>query len=88
MSDFIVNFVKNKKSMIMESALSNMQKELLKLYSTNIPDEELHEIKLLLANYFAAKATNEVDKLWEENNWNEETMNKWANEHNRSKGSH
>jgi hypothetical protein len=70
------------------AALSNMQKELLKLYATNIPDEELQEIKLLLSNYFAEKATKEVDKLWEEKNWNKETMNKWANEHNRSKGSH
>ena len=84
-----VNFVRDKKLEAMgAAALSNMQKELLKLYATNIPDEELHEIKILLSNHFAGKATKEVDKLWEENNWNKETMNKWANEHNRSKGSH
>ncbi len=70
------------------TALSNMQKELLKLYSTDIPDEQLNEIKLLLSNYFADKATQEMDKLWDENNWNNDTMNQWANEHNRSKGSH
>lgn len=70
------------------SVLSNMQKELLKLYSTDIPDEQLEEIKLLLSNYFADKATEEMDKLWDKNNWNEQTMNQWANEHNRSKGSH
>lgn len=69
------------------SVLSNMQKELLKLYGTNIPDEELKEIKLLLSNYFADKATAEMEKLWEENNWDELTMNQWANEHNRRKGS-
>jgi len=30
--------------------LSNMQKELLKLYSTEIPDAQLQEIKYLLSN--------------------------------------
>jgi hypothetical protein len=69
------------------TVLSNMQKELLKLYSTDIPDEQLEEIKLLLSNYFADKATEEMDRLWDKNNWNEQTMNQWANEHNRSKGS-
>jgi len=67
------------------NVLSNMQRELLKLYSTGIPDEQLHEIKLLLSRYFAEKATEEVDRLWEENNWTKDSMNQWANEHNRSK---
>ncbi len=70
------------------TALSNMQKELLKLYATNIPDEQLKEIKVLLSNYFANKASDEVDKLWDENKWDEETMKEWANEHNRGKDRH
>jgi len=61
--------------------LSNMQKELLKLYSTEIPEVQLLEIKYLLSNYFADKASDEMDRLWDENNWNDQTMNKWANEH-------
>jgi len=68
--------------------LSNMQKELLKLYSTEIPDSQLQEIKFLLSNYFANKATDEMDRLWDDNNWNDQTMNQWANEHNRVKDSH
>jgi hypothetical protein len=67
--------------------LSNMQKELLKLYSTEIPDGQLQEIKYLLSNYFADKASDEMDRLWDENNWNDQTMNQWANEHNRHQGS-
>ena len=70
------------------SSLTNIQRELLKLYSTNIPDDELEEIQMLLGNYFAEKATREFNKLWKENIWNNDTMNQWANEHNRSKGSH
>ncbi len=72
----------------MGTAFSNMQIELLKLYSTNIPDEQLREIKLLLSHYFADKAADEVDRLWDEKKWNNDTMNQWANEHNRSKNSH
>ncbi len=48
--------------------LSNLQVELLKIYSTNLPDEQLMEIKLLLSNYFANKVTTEMDLLWEHTN--------------------
>ena len=33
------------------------------------------------ANYFAKKATEEMDKLWIKNNWNNKTMEFWAQEH-------
>jgi hypothetical protein len=62
-------------------ALTNLQMQLLKSFSFDIPTEQLEEIKTLLGNYFASKATAEIDKLWIENNWSQETMNKWANEH-------
>jgi hypothetical protein len=68
--------------------LSNIQKELLKLYSTDIPEDQLHEIKFLLSNFFAEKASDEMDRLWDENKWDDQTMNQWANEHNRPQGSH
>jgi len=68
--------------------LSNMQKELLKLYSTDIPEDQLQEIKFLLSNFFAEKASDEMDRLWDENKWDDQTMNQWENEHNRPQGSH
>jgi hypothetical protein len=70
------------------TVLSNMQKELLKLYSKGVPDEQLEEVKLILGNYFASKATEEMDRLWKENNWSNDTMKNWRNEHNRRKDSH
>jgi hypothetical protein len=30
------------------------------------------------------KATDEMDRLWDENNWSEETMKEWSNEHLRT----
>ena len=63
--------------MVIDQPLSNLQLELLKLYSMELSDEQLLEVKRLLAKYFAEKATNEMDRLWEENNWNQDTMSEW-----------
>lgn len=60
--------------------LTNMQIELLKLFQYNLPEKQLIEIKNMLAKYFADTATAEMDKLWEENNWNNDVMKDWANE--------
>lgn len=66
-------------------SLSNIQIELLKLYSNNISDYKLFEIKKLLGKYFAQKATEKMDKFWEENDLKEQDMKNWTNEHNRIK---
>ena len=67
----------------METAekLTNLQLELLKIFSVKLSEQQLLEIKEVLANYFASKATEEMDKLWEANGWTEETMKQWRNEH-------
>ena len=61
--------------------LTNLQLELLKIFSYQLKPQQLTDIKNLLANYFAEQATQETDKLWEENNWDNYTMTEWANEH-------
>jgi len=64
--------------------LTNLQLELLKIFSYQLNQQQLTDIKNLLANYFAEQATQEMDKLWEENNWDNNTMEEWANEHLRT----
>ncbi len=64
--------------------LSNLQLELLNIFSRNLPDEELLEIKSILSAYFAEKATKEMDRLWDEKGWTQETMQQWLNEHMRT----
>lgn len=66
--------------------LSNLQLELLKMFKYELSDEQLLEIKSMLAKYFADKATKEMDRLWEENGWTNETMKAWGQEHMRSSG--
>jgi len=60
--------------------LTNVQLELLKLFQYNLPDKQLAEIKNMLAKYFAKSATAEMDKLWDENGWDNETVRDWATE--------
>jgi len=67
------------------TALSNLQLELLKLYSNGISEQQLFEIKLLLARYFAEKATDAMDKIWDEQDLTAETMIEWSHEHYRIK---
>ncbi|MBC7796057.1 MAG: hypothetical protein H7Z37_04200 [Pyrinomonadaceae bacterium] len=68
--------------------LSNVQKELLKIYANGVSDETLFEIKRILAAHFAEKATQEMDKLLEERDLTEQNIIDWTNEHNRVSSRH
>lgn len=76
--------------MAASSSISNMQQELLKLYSANIAEADLLNIKRYLAKYFASKAIEEADSIWEDKGYTNETMNKWLTEDKNSddKGNH
>ncbi|MEI7866395.1 MAG: hypothetical protein WCI11_00780 [Candidatus Methylumidiphilus sp.] len=63
--------------------LTNLQLELLKVFSYQLNQQQLTDIRNLLANYFAEQATREMDKLWEQQEWDENMMVEWANEHMR-----
>ena len=60
--------------------LSNLQHELLKLYSSDIGEGDLLHIKRYLAGYFADKAIQEADKVWDAKSYSNDTMNQWLNE--------
>ncbi|MDQ3064070.1 MAG: hypothetical protein M3R14_14595 [Acidobacteriota bacterium] len=67
--------------------LSNLQIELLKMYSNGVSEKNLHEIKLMLAKYFADNASDAMDEVWEERNLTAQDMIDWTNEHNRAQNS-
>ena len=58
--------------------LTNLQLELLKLYQFQLNEKQLKEIKDLLSKYFAESASDEMDRLWDEKGWSNDTMDKWA----------
>ena len=66
------------------NTMSNLQLEILRLYGNGVSEENLLEIKTILAKYFADKATDAMDKIWDEKGLTEQTMVDWTNEHNRT----
>lgn len=67
------------------SPLSNLQLELLTLYAAKVSEEDLYQIKLMIGNYFAEKASKAMDSFLDENDISIESYNSWADEHNRAK---
>lgn len=67
------------------SSLSNIQRELLKMFAHDLPESQLQEIRALLAKYFAERVDAETDRLWKEKGWSEEQMDRWSKEHMRKK---
>ncbi len=59
--------------------LSNVQLELLKLFSTNMSDGELAELRTVLANFYAEKAILKADQIWDEKGFSNELMDTWLN---------
>ena len=60
--------------------LSNIQKEILKLYSKDLSNKELEELNSILGKYYAQKASKKADKIWDDKNFSEETIEEWLNE--------
>lgn len=70
--------------MVSPAKLTNLQVELLQTFAYTLPEEQLVEIRQLLAQYFLDKADAEMDRLWQENDWSEETIEAWAKGHERT----
>ena len=64
-----------------------MQLELLEMFATRrMSPEELRDIKLLIANYYAQKADAALEDLFEERGWDtQEKVKEWGAGHDRLK---
>ena len=60
------------------------QLDLLRMFSVNVPEEDWEAIREHVKLYFAEKATTEMDKLFEENKWTDQTINDLLNTHMRT----
>lgn len=60
--------------------LNKAQLELLKIFSKINSEEELQELKKLIGQYYAKKATDEANRIWEERTLTQEDMDKWLHE--------
>lgn len=75
----IFNSLLNFMETIRKQNFTNVQKELLKLYAREVSEEELLEIRQLLANYFAKTAIVNADKVWDKNGYDEDWVNRMLN---------
>ena len=56
--------------------LTNVQQELLKLFATNLPDEQLQELREVIAIFLIEKARDQADTIWDEQKYDEKTIEK------------
>jgi hypothetical protein len=68
-----------------QPAFTNLQLELLRVFARQVSDEDIQAIRKMLAQYFAIKAMNLADQVWEKNNWTEQDAFNMMNEHQRIK---
>jgi hypothetical protein len=61
--------------------LTNVQMELLRLYSTGISDEQLLELKEVISRFLFEKAMDLADAEWDKRGYSPATVEGWlANE--------
>jgi hypothetical protein len=54
--------------------LSNVQAELLKLFSAEIPENHLLELKKVIAKFLLDKARDKADAIWDEKGYTDDTL--------------
>lgn len=68
----------------LNTPLTNAQLEVVQLFSLNLSDEELQELKRILIAYKAARLLRKADEVWETNKWSQETMDQFLQSHLRT----
>ena len=54
--------------------LTNVQLELLKVFAMGVSDEEVLEIRRMLARYFMQKSVKEATNIWTERQYETDTL--------------
>ena len=66
------------------TVLNDAQLELLKMMSFFSTPEALRDLKQAISNYFARKAEDEIDRLWENGSLTDAKVNGFRNLHERT----
>jgi len=69
-------------TMLPATKFTPLQQELLSLYSMDLSEDELKEIKKLLSQYFWDRMQKKVDKAVEELGYTQEDFDAWLNDPN------
>jgi hypothetical protein len=58
-------------TLIAQPILTNLQVELLKVFAMQLPDEQLRELRSLIARFLMEKVNTRIDKISEERDYDE-----------------
>jgi hypothetical protein len=59
------------KSQSIKQPFSNVQLELLKVFAHHVSDNDLIDLRQVLADFFSKKAVVAADAAWDKNGWSE-----------------
>lgn len=65
--------------------LSNVQLELLRVFARQVSDNDLSDLRQMIAEFFAHRAVVAADVAWDKNGWSETDVQRLLNTKLRSK---
>ena len=68
-------------NIVQSKPFTPFQIEMLELVSKVSSEVEMQDIRRLLGQYFAKRAEDALDRLWDEGVLNEGVIEEWKNEH-------
>lgn len=68
----------------LDSPLNQTQLEILRMFNTELSEEELVALKRLFVQFLAEKAKRLANQVWEEKGWTNEDMKRLAHTHMRT----
>ena len=74
----------NKNEVMASTVLNEAQMSILRLLGSMKTVEEVDELRQVICDYYARRVDEEVDKLWESGQWNDEKNEAVLNEHLRT----
>lgn len=66
------------------TVFNEAQLEMLNIMADVRSEKELRELKQLISEYYARRADEEMEKLWQSGAWNEQTLEDLKNAHYRT----
>ena len=81
---FMVRFAFTNDTIMSRTVFNEAQLELLSVMASVKDDAELLALKHAISEFFARRADEEMEKLWQSGEWNEQTLQDLKNAHYRT----
>jgi hypothetical protein len=63
----------------LQQPFTNVQLELLKVFAHHVSDDDLSELRRLIAQFFSQRAVEAADAAWDKNNWTNDDVDRLLN---------